>query len=59
MEEVYDKGTVNGVNYKVVFNNEEAVYVFTAGEEEAYFHNVHSLNTFLDRLDSFTWRVCR
>ena len=59
MEDIYDKGTVNGVDYKVVYNRLNNCYIFTAGEEEATFHDTYQLNNFLDRLDSFTWRCMR
>ena len=57
-EEVYDQGVVNKVKYKVVYNSEVNQYIFTAGEEEAVFHDTHTLNRFLDSLDSFTWSGC-
>ena len=57
-DEVYDQGVVNKVKYKVVYNSEVNQYIFTAGEEEAVFHDTHTLNNFLDRLDSFTWSGC-
>jgi len=59
MEEVYDKGTVNGVDYKVVFNKSINQYVFTAGDEEVTFDDTYRLNNFLDRLDSFVWSCMR
>ena len=56
---IYDEGRVNNVDYKVVYNAEVNQYVFTAGDEEAVFNDTHSLDAFLDRLDTFTWSCCR
>jgi len=59
MEEIYDQGIINGVEYKVVYSKVANQYVFTAGEEETYFNDTYTLNNFLDRLDSFTWECAR
>ena len=59
VEEIYDEGIINKKKYKVVYNPEINQYVFTVGDEEQVFHDVHTLNKFLDRLDSLTnvyWR---
>ncbi len=59
MSEIYDEGVVNKVPYSVVYNKQVNQYVFTAGDTEAYFDDTYQVNTFLDKLDSFTWSCCR